>query len=276
MARAGIKFTYSNGGPESITDIVCLSSWPRLKGTVILTPFYNLTAFDGGRNDLEDIIGITSLTALKSFKIGDPFQFVFIENSTERSDLNTVSFNLSALPSSLKTFEAFGLNKITGDISSLPSGLTHFRLGGSNTTTGNLTSLPDNINVYTNGGFNTVYNYYNGAKLGFGQKVWTNPGYWVLEPTLSSGGPGMSPYHLATLIIDLSSATWTTPNPPAPPIKFFVALNEKSPALNLLDYSYGPQLSAAIDAIRAKSVTVFVNLTSFLDPDAEAYKALIA
>jgi hypothetical protein len=80
--------------------------------------------------------------------------------------------------------------------------------------------------------------------------------------------PGMSPYHLATLVIDLSGVTWESP-------KTLSADGPKNPLLNLVDYSYGAQLSAAIDAIRGQGVTVTLNLTAFLDPDAEAYKTLI-
>lgn len=281
MAKAGISLTYSNGGPESITDIVCLSSSPRLGGTVILTPFYNLTAFDGGWNNLEEVIGISSLTALETFKIGSPNLYTLEGGQTAYTDLNTVGFNISELPRSLKTFEAYGSNKTTGDISSLPSGITVYRNKGSNTTTGNLSTLPSDIRYYENEGLNTVYNYYNGAKLGFGQKVWTQPWWWVLNPRLSSGVPGMSPYHLATLIIDLSSATWAVP-PGGIPFKAFTASGTGNPWLNIWDYSYGPQLSAAIDHLRrpvgegGQGVSVVVKLTAFLDPDAEAYKALIS
>ena len=268
MAKTGITFTYLNGGPESITDIVCLSSSPRLKGTVILTPFYNLTAFDGGKNDLEEVIGISSLTALETFKIGDDLQF------GSGADENTVGFNLSQLSRSLKTFEVYGSNTTTGDISSLPSGLTVYRNRGQNTTTGNLSTLPSSIRRYENQGLNTVYNYYNGAKLGFGQKVWTQPWWWVLNPTLSSGVPGMSPYHLATLIIDLSSATWAVP-PGGIPYRAFVATGPNNPQLNIWDYSYGPQLTAAMIHLRGQGVNIVINDVYFLDPDAEAYKTLI-
>jgi hypothetical protein len=79
----------------------------------------------------------------------------------------------------------------------------------------------------------------------------------------------MSPYHLATLVIDLSGVTWEEP-------KTFSADGPNNPLLNLVDYSYGTQLSAAVDAIRNKGVTVSLNLTAFLDPDAEAYKTLIS
>jgi hypothetical protein len=67
--------------------------------------------------------------------------------------------------------------------------------------------------------------------------------------------PGMSPSHLATLVIDLSGVTWEAP-------KTLSADGPKNPLLNLVDYSYGTQLSAAVDAIRNKGVTVSLNLTA--------------
>ena len=235
MAESGIKFTYLSGGPDSITSITCLSSSPKLKGTIRLNTFTNLTAFDGGDNGLEAVTGFSSLTALKRFEI---------------AGANTVSF----------------------DISSLPVNLEYFNVGFTNTTTGNLCALPSGINFYNNSFNNTVYNYYNGASLGFRRRTWVNgQRRWSLQPALSSGVPGMSPYHLATLVIDLSGVTWTSSGS-----MYLSADGPNNPLLNLVDYSYGTQLSAAVDAIRNKGVTVSLNLTAFLDPDAEAYKTLIS
>ena len=226
MAESGIKLTYLNGGPDSITSITCLSSSPKLKGTIRLNTFTNLTAFDGGDNNLEAVTGFSSLTALKRFKIAEG---------------NTVSF----------------------DISSLPVNLEYFNVGLGNTTTGNLCALPSGINLYYNSFNNTVYNYYDGTILGFRKKVWTKPGFWILSPVLSSGVPGMSPQHLATLIIDLSSSTWVTPPVDTVPLRWFSALGSNNPRLNLLDGSYGTQLSAAINALSAQGVSLFLNLTAF-------------
>lgn len=227
MAKSGIKFTYLSGGPESITSITCINSSPKLKGTIRLNTFTNLTAFDGGDNGLEAVTGFSQLTALKRFKIAEG---------------NSVSFNISSLPVNLEYFNA----------------------GLGNTTTGNLCSLPSSINFYYNRLNNTVYNYYDGTSLGFRKKVWTKPGFWILEPVVSSGVPGMTPQHLATLIIDLSSSTWVTPPVDTAPLKRFTALGSNNPSLNLTDYSYGTQLSAAIDELRlVKGVTVSLNLTAF-------------
>jgi hypothetical protein len=65
----------------------------------------------------------------------------------------------------------------------------------------------------------------------------------------------MSPYHLATLVIDLSGVTWEEP-------KTLSADGPKNPLLNLVDYSYGAQLSAAVNALSAQGVTVSLNLTA--------------
>jgi len=132
--------------------------------------------------------------------------------------------------------------------------------------------LPSDLIIYDNKGYNTVYNYYNGASLGFRRRTWVNgQRRWVLQPALSSGVPGMSPYHLATLVIDLCGVTWTSSES-----MYLSADGPINPLLNLVDYSYGAQLSAAIDDIRNRGVTVSLNLTAFLDPDAEAYKTLIS
>jgi hypothetical protein len=226
MAESGIKFTYLDGDPDSITSITCLSSSPKLKGTIRLNTFTNLTAFDGGDNGLQAVTGFSQLTALKRFKIAEG---------------NSLNFN----------------------ISSLPVNLEYFNVGLGNTTTGNLCALPSSINLYYNRFNNTVYNYYDGTILGFGKKVWTKPGFWLLEPVLSSGVPGMSPQHLATLIIDLSSSTWVTPPIDTIPLKRFSALGSSNPQLNLLNGSYGTQLSAAIDSLSAQGVSLFLNLTAF-------------
>ena len=73
----------------------------------------------------------------------------------------------------------------------------------------------------------------------------------------------MSPQHLATLIIDLSSSTWVTPPVDTVPLRWFSALGSNNPRLNLLDGSYGTQLSAAINALSAQGVSLFLNLTAF-------------
>lgn len=264
MAESGIKITYLSGGSDSITSITCLNSFPKLKGAIRLNTFTNLTAFDGGDNGLEAVTGFSSLTALTTFKI---------------QGQNTVGFNLLELPRSLEYFDVFGQNTIIGNISALPSTLRRYRNRGANTTTGNLSTLPSNLGTYDNQGANTVYEYYNGASLGFNQKVWTGTKQtWNLKPALSSGVPGMSPYHLATLVIDLSGVSWNRvilvnePNIE----RTFTAAGPENPFLNLLDYSYGPQLSAAIDEMVNNDCTVTLNLTAFLDPDAEAYKTLIS
>lgn len=263
MAESGIKITYLSGGSDSITSITCLSSFPRLKGTIRLNAFTNLTTFDGGDNGLEAVTGFSQLTALTTFRM---------------QGQNTVGFNLLELPRSLEYFDVFGQNTITGNISALPSTLRRYRNRGNNTTTGNLSTLPSSMGTYDNQGANTVYEYYNGASLGFNQKVWTSTKQtWNLKPALSSGVPGMSPYHLATLVIDLSGLTWNNTLLIGETIfSTFTAAGPENPYLNLLDYSYGPQLSAAIDEMSNNGCSVTLNLTAFLDPDAEAYKTLIS
>jgi hypothetical protein len=130
MAKTGIRLYYTNGGPESITNINCGNSEKDLGGTVRLTSFTNLTAFQGGDNNLNTIIGTSNLTALKSFEI---------------TGTNTVAFNLNTLPINLDYFDVRGSNRVSGNYTSLPSNLTYFNLQGSNTASGSVINLPRNL-----------------------------------------------------------------------------------------------------------------------------------
>jgi hypothetical protein len=166
MAKAGIKFLYANGGPESITRIDCLSSNPSLKGTIVLTPFVNLTSFQGGDNDLEAVIGFSALTALKSFEIAGKNTVSFnisslpinLENLNIRC-CGSLSGNIGILPNSLVRYEVWGKNFTTGDINNLPNNLETFvNRGdpGANTTSGNIGNLPSSLTYYDNRGNNTT------------------------------------------------------------------------------------------------------------------------
>lgn len=137
MAKSGIKFTYLNGGPGSITSITCLSSSPRLGGSIVLTPFNNLTAFNGGDNSLEAVLGFESLTALSSFRV---------------PGANTINFNISSLPTQLKIFELQGENTAGGNLINLPRGLIEFTNTGFNQTSGVMGSLPRSLKYYYNAG----------------------------------------------------------------------------------------------------------------------------
>jgi len=287
MAKSGIKFTYLSGGPESITSITCISSSPTLKGTVILTPFVNLTSFRGGENGLEAIIGYSELTALSVFRIDGSntlsfdisslpvnlTQCVIQGSNTTTGNIsslpsgltfyrnlgsNTTTGNIGNLPTGLITYHNVGLNTTSGNIGSLPATITRYQNQGNNTTTGNISSLPSNLVFYYNTGLNTVSSYYDGTILGFNKRVWANSfRYMLLQPSYSL----MSDKHLATLIIDLSSTNWSN-NPGFTDKQTFTA-NVNNPTLNLLDITYGIPLSAAIKELQNKGVTVTVNLTAF-------------
>jgi hypothetical protein len=144
MAKTGIRFYYENGSPDSITSISCGNSERDLKGTVRLTPFNNLTAFNGGDNGLESVIGFSQLTNLKNFEI---------------IGSNTVGFDVAELPGGLEYLDIRGSNTTTGNLSSLPSSLLNFRNWGNNTITGNITVLKlqtPNLELYSHTGPNTV------------------------------------------------------------------------------------------------------------------------
>ena len=140
MAKSGIKFSYLSGGPGSITSITCLSSSPRLGGTIVLSPFSNLTAFNGGDNNITLVTGISSLTALKSFTL---------------TGASLAPITLDELPNSLLYFNVSGSGAKIGNLSVLPPSLQHFQIEGvNNTTGGNLNDLPDSLNVYINTSLN--------------------------------------------------------------------------------------------------------------------------
>jgi len=69
---------------------------------------------------------------------------------------NTVSGDLSDLPSELTTFICTGSNTVSGDLSDLPSELTYFRCEGSNTISGDLSDLPSELTYFRCTGSNTV------------------------------------------------------------------------------------------------------------------------
>ena len=280
MAESGIKFTYLSGGPDSITSIICLSSSPKLKGTIRLNTFTGLTSFDGGDNGLEAVTGFSQLTALKRFEIVGAntvsFDISSLPVNLQYFDLrgsNTTSGNISALPSGLTIYQNYGTNTTSGNIGNLPDNLTNFTNTGSNTTsgdigmlpanlrsfnnrglnttTGNLSTLPSGLTYYNNVGNNTVYSYYNGEISGYRKRIWAiNQRYWEIQPALSSGVPGMPDTHLATLLVDLSGITWTGG------IKFFTA-NVNNPTLSS-SQPYWSKVEGAIQAIRSQAVTVTV------------------
>lgn len=142
MAKTGIKFTYLSGGPQSITKIDCLSSSPYLSGTVVLTPFINLTSFEGGNNDLESLIGVNSLFSIKDFKI---------------TGTNTVGFNLSAFSGKpLEILDIENRTTVSGNISSLPlSSIKVLSLGEQSLVTTKIYDHPYlNFINYINPGYN--------------------------------------------------------------------------------------------------------------------------
>ena len=153
MAESGIKFTYLSGGPDSITSIICLSSSPKLKGTIRLNTFTGLTSFDGGDNGLEAVTGFSQLTALSSFRI---------------NGANTVGFDISALPVNLETFSVLGSNTIIGNFVDLPNNLTNFTLEGNNTVGGDIQDLPASLVYYNHKHVGGLFSssYLNSSKTG--------------------------------------------------------------------------------------------------------------
>lgn len=153
MAKTGIKFIFNGGDYSSITSLDCGESQLPLKGTVRLTPFTSLSAFQGGDNNLEAVIGFESLTALKQFEI---------------TGTNTVSFDISALPVNLETFSVLGSNTIIGNFADLPNNLTNFTLEGNNTVGGDIQDLPASLVYYNHKHVGGLFSssYLNSSKTG--------------------------------------------------------------------------------------------------------------
>jgi hypothetical protein len=114
---------------------------------------------------------------------------------------NTITGNLSSLPSGLTYFYCTGSNTITGNLSSLPSGLTTFGCTGSNTITGNLSSLPAGLTYFVCRGSNTIGDYSG--------KAWANNQRRVYLVPVAGGG--LSSAEIDQLLIDLAAAggTWS-------------------------------------------------------------------
>ena len=130
---------------SSVRVINLGSTTPKFGGTVNLTYFSNLSAFYGGNNNITGLSGYSNLNNLNvlSFLGG-----------------NTLSFNLSSLPTNLKILEITGSganqNRIFGNMISIPRNLTFYRVEGNNTTSGNLEDLPSTLTSYTNIGSLTL------------------------------------------------------------------------------------------------------------------------
>jgi hypothetical protein len=285
MAKSGIKFTFLSGGPESITTINCLSSSPLLKGTIVLTSYTNLTAFQGGNNGLENVVGLKNLSALEIFSVlGDNTLNINLSSLPVNLSVldirgqNEIVGNIEDLPNNLGLYNVFGSNKTTGDIKDLPgflityrnlgnntsfgnikdlpSGLLFYDNEGLNTTTGSLSTLPTNIRYFKNLGNNTIDSYYDGTGgNGYGKRVWaSNMRYIEVIPTLLLGQPRIPVSHLVTLLVDLTSTTWSGERT----IKLD---GPNNPVINLTTY---PDAGTAIATLTGAplNVNVQVNLTT--------------
>jgi hypothetical protein len=116
---------------------------------------------------------------------------------------NTISGNLSGLPSGMTYFRCTGSNTISGNLSDLPSGLTFFLCYGSNTISGDLSSLPSGVYYFNCAGSNTISDYTS--------KVWTTkPSTFYFEPT---GVGGLSTAEIDQLLIDFDDdLVWAAGN----------------------------------------------------------------
>jgi len=284
MAKTTINLYYGNGGPEDVTSINLgqngTGSSP-LSGIVKLTQFINLTAFEGGSNGIQSVIGLKDLNSLNRFSIfGDNTlnnHLSSLPNNLETFDVrgqNITRGNISNLPNDLGTYNNLGNNITTGNIVNLPNNLITYRNLGNNTTSGNLRDLPGSLVFYDNGGSNTVTgslstipsgityfrsignntinSYYDGtAGNGYGKRVWaSNMRYIEITPTLSSGQPRIPASHLVTLLVDLTSTTWAGE-------KIIKIDGLNNPIINLTTY---PDARTAINTLTSAPLNINVQI----------------
>ena len=142
------------------------------------------------------------------------------------SGSNTVSGDLTNLPSGLTFFFCSGSNTVSGDIANLPSGLTYFKCSGSNTVSGDIANLPSGLTFFSCFGSNTVsgdianlpsgltYFYCSGSNTVSG---YTTPHTWLTKPATfilaPVGAGGLSEGEIDNLLIDFDAdLVWAAGN----------------------------------------------------------------
>jgi len=128
MAKTTLNILYGNEGPSSVRSINLGSSSPNLGGTVNLTPYVNLTAFNAGNNGIRYVLGLSQLTALEKFEYG-----TFIGKSFNAIDGGTYLkigedwFDVSTadLPRSLKYLDLRTRTVLRGDVADLPPNMEY-------------------------------------------------------------------------------------------------------------------------------------------------------
>jgi hypothetical protein len=288
MAKTTINLLYQNGGPGNIRSINLGQNGTEsnpLSGTIKLTQFTNLTAFEGGSNGIENVIGLKNLNSLVIFSVlGNNtlnINLSSLPNNLEVFDVrgqNIVNGNIANLPNSLNIYNNLGNNITTGDIAALSGNLIQYRNRGNNTTFGNIQNLPSSLIIYDNEGnntttgclstipssiiyfrslgSNTVDSYYDGTGgNGYGKRIWENGMRYIeISPTLSSGQPRIPASHLVTLLVDLTSTTWVGE-------RVIKLDGPNNPVINLTTY---PDAVTAIATLTSAplNVNVQVNLTA--------------
>ena len=100
-------------------------------------------------------------------------------------------------------FRCLGSNTISGDLSDLPSELTTFRCSGSNTISGALSDLPSDLTYFNCTGSNTIGDY-------TAPHTWSNSINYI--KLIQAVGNGLDETEVDNLLIDLASATWAGSN----------------------------------------------------------------
>ena len=252
-----------------------------------LTYFRNVSNFHSLSGDVSDLL--RTLTVFDVGQASSTLSKVTGELQNLPSSLtyiraggdNTISGDIKDAPRSITTLAITGKNTVSGDIRDIPPGVITFQLGGMNALSGNVENIPnkETINLlFVHGentlegslsslnnlqfldivGQNKIYSYYDGTGIsGFNKVVWPQDMLRIrLTPALSSGVPGMPAEHLATLLIDVSGSNWP-PTEAGFTYRIFNA-GTRMPALNLSDPNYGAPVTAAINELRNKGVTVTV------------------
>jgi hypothetical protein len=105
---------------------------------------------------------------------------------------NTTSGSVASLPVGLTTYQNTGSNTTSGSVASLPAGLTFYNNEGNNTTSGSVASLPAGLTFYQSTGSNTTTG--SVASLPVGLTYYANTGSNTTSGSVASLPAGLTNY----------------------------------------------------------------------------------
>lgn len=122
-----------------------------------------------------------------------------VNSFTQKNTAAGFDFELSSLPDDIDSITFYDGN-MSGNLEDLPGELTFFLCDGSNTVSGDLADLPSGLTYFRCDGLNTISDYSYG-------------GSWAANmigiTSLPAAGSGLSGNDVDSLLMDLSTTTWT-------------------------------------------------------------------